>query len=55
MHQYSTKQEKAQAFNKCINYLKSIKYKHQEINDDGELESKSCTRYVFNAERGSLE
>jgi len=51
VHQYSTKQEKSEAYNKCANYLKSIKYKHREVNDDGDLEEKECSRYVFNTER----
>ena len=51
MHQYSTKTEKAYAFNKCANYLKSIKYTHQVVNDEGDLEDEECSRYVFNAER----
>lgn len=51
MHQYSTKTEKTYAFNKCANYLKSIKYTHQVVNDEGDLEDEECSRYVFNAER----
>ena len=53
VHQFSSKKERIQAFDTCREYLKNIKHKHEVKNDDGNLQTEACSKYVYHAETSS--
>lgn len=50
VHQFSSKKERTQAFDTCEEYLKNLKHKHEVKNDDGNLQTETCSKYVYHAE-----
>lgn len=53
IHRFSTKVERKQAFNIYNNWKRNQKYTHQTINDNGDIEERECTRFVYNAEKNN--
>ena len=51
IHQYSTKKERKQAFSDYNEWKNSQNYTHIIINEDGDLEERPCSKYVYHAER----
>lgn len=54
IHQYSSKIERKQAFNDYNKWIRSKRYTHTFINEDGKLEERECSMYTYHVER-SLE
>ena len=52
IHQFSTKQERKQAFNQYNNWLKEQTYCHITIDEHGNPQETPCTRYVKHTEIG---
>lgn len=50
---YSSKQQKKAAYIAYNTWKKNQKYTHKTINDDGNIEERECTRYVYNSEKSS--
>ena len=48
IHRYTDKYNKYKAFKEYGQYIKNQKYTFQSINDDGELETRPCTKYIAN-------
>ena len=48
IHRYTDKYNKYKAFKEYGQYIKNQKYTFQSRNDDGELETRSCTKYIAN-------
>ena len=51
IHQFSNKREKGAAFNTYYNWRNSQVYTHITINEDGDPQEKTCTRYIYHIER----
>lgn len=54
IHHYSSKIERKQAFRDYHTWKNNKKYTHTTINEDGEIERRECSMYVYHVER-SLE
>lgn len=48
IHRYTDKYNKYKAFKEYGQYIKNQKYTFQSKNDDGELETRPCTKYIAN-------
>ena len=48
IHRYTDKYNKYKAFKEYGQYIKDQKYTFQSRNDDGELETRPCTKYIAN-------
>ena len=48
IHRYTDKYNKYKAFKEYGQYIKNQKYTFQSRNDDGELETRPCTKYIAN-------
>ena len=48
IHRYTDKYNKYKAFKEYKQYIKDQKYTFQSRNDDGEIETRSCTKYIAN-------
>ena len=48
IHRYTDKYNKYKAFKEYGQYIKNQKYTFQSRNDDGELETRPCTKYIEN-------
>ena len=48
IHRYTDKYNKYKAFKEYKQYIKDQKYTFQSKNDDGEIETRSCTKYISN-------
>ena len=48
IHRYTDKYNKYKAFKEYGQYIKNQKYTFQSRNDDGELETRTCTKYIAN-------
>ena len=48
IHRYTDKYNKYKAFKEYGQYIKNQKYTFQSRNDDGELETRQCTKYIAN-------
>ena len=48
IHRYTDKYNKYKAFKEYGQYIKNQKYIFQSRNDDGELETRPCTKYIAN-------
>lgn len=48
IHRYTDKYNKYKAFKEYGQYIKNKKYTFQSRNDDGELETRPCTKYIAN-------
>ena len=48
IHRYTDKYNKYKAFKEYGQYIKNQKYTFQSRNDDGEIETRSCTKYIAN-------
>lgn len=53
IHRFSNRLERKQSFKDYYKWKKNQKYTHKIINDEGEIEERECTRYVYNAEKSS--
>lgn len=51
IHQYSDKREKKAAIKKYNDYINNIHYTITTINEDGDPQRTTCTRYVAHAEK----
>ena len=51
IHQYSNKKQRKQAFQTYYNWRDNQSYTHTTINEDGDIEEKPCTKYVYHVER----
>ena len=51
IHQFSSKKERKTAFNAYYNWRNNQTYTHITINENGEPQEKTCTRYVYHVER----
>ena len=48
IHRYTDNYNKYKAFKEYKQYIKDQKYTFQSKNDDGEIETRSCTKYISN-------
>ena len=48
IHRYTDKYNKYKAFKEYGQYIKNQKYTFQSRNDDGEIETRPCTKYIAN-------
>jgi len=48
IHRYTDNYNKYKAFKEYKQYIKDQKYTFQSKNDDGEIETRSCTKYIAN-------
>ena len=48
IHRYTDNYNKYKAFKEYKQYIKDQKYAFQSKNDDGEIETRSCTKYIAN-------
>ena len=48
IHRYTDNYNKYKAFKEYKQYIKDQKYAFQSKNDDGEIETRSCTKYISN-------
>ena len=48
IHRYTDNYNKYKAFKEYKQYIKDQKYTFQSRNDDGELETRPCTKYIAN-------
>ena len=48
IHRYTDNYNKYKAFKEYKQYIKNQKYTFQSRNDDGELETRPCTKYIAN-------
>lgn len=48
IHRYTDNYNKYKAFKEYKQYIKDQKYTFQSKNDDGELETRPCTKYIAN-------
>lgn len=51
IHQFSNKRERKAAFNVYHNWKNNKKYTHKIANEDGDLEERECTQYIYHFER----
>ena len=51
IHQYSDKKQRKQALKIYHDWKNKQNYTHITINEDGDIEEKPCTKYVYHAER----
>lgn len=51
IHQYSNKYDRKQAFNTYYRWKNNQVYTRKTINEDGRIEEKPCTKYVYHIER----
>ena len=51
VHQFSSKKARNAAYDKCEQYLKGLQYKHEVKDDDGNPQTKPCSKYVYHFER----
>ena len=51
IHQYESRSEKKAALKKYIDYINSLEYTKTTINEDGNPQQTTCTKYYAHAER----
>lgn len=51
IHQFSSKNERKAALKTYYDYINSLTYTHETINEDGDPQITECTRYVEHAEK----
>lgn len=51
IHQFSNKRERRQAFNAYNTWRDNQVYTHITINENGDPQEKTCSKYVYHAER----
>lgn len=53
IHQFSSNKERKHAFDTCEEYLKTKRYKHEIVDDNGDPKEEKCNKYVYHAENSS--